>query len=777
MRNIFFALILFFSSTISLFSQETAIGEWRTHLPYGKVIDVAVANNLIYAATPYSMFTYNTQDNRIERLDKVKGLHDVGISKIGFNKTINTLLIAYANANLDMIDGDGNIINITDIRDKEILGNKTINNIMFINHLAYLSCGFGIVVFDMKKQEVKDTYYIGPNGDAINVLDMTVDDTALFAATENGIYYANINAPNLADFHQWHKEMRLPNPSLTYNLVEAFGGKIYANYYHGGYEGDTLYVFDGQTWNYFQPNNHSRHTQMNAEADHLLLATRYKVGIFNKDGSKKYEVWNPSGIALEPLAARADNAGNIWIGDNKKGMVKTWNNGWNGEIIQPNGPGTKNVYALDAEGTNVWVAPGGRQSNWSKLYMLDGIFSFTNENWTTFNYKNTQALDTTTDFVCVKVDPENPAIAYVGSWQDGVLKFENNQLTTVFSVNNSSLRPWVAAPDQVNISGLDFDSHHNLWVANTGASDLLSMMDDKGKWRSFNLGGIYSGIDIGNMMVDKNDNKWIIKRNEGFLLIFNDNGTFDDPTDDQVRLLNSGTGSGGIPGNGVYSFATDQNGEVWVGTDKGIAVFSNPESIFTPGVDFDAHQILVPRNDGSGLADILLVTELVTAIDVDGANRKWIGTERAGVFLLSPDGLKEIHHFTTDNSPLLSNNITGITIDGNGEVFIGTANGIISYKSTATPPKPTNNDVYAYPNPVRENYTGVIAIKNLVNNANVKITDSYGNLVYETTAEGGQAMWDGNNFDGRRAATGVYLVFITNNDGSQTKVTKILIVR
>ncbi len=762
---------------LTVFAQQTGIGQWRTHLPYTKVIDVAVAGDKVYAATPYSMFVYHTGDNRVERIDKVKGLHDVGITKIGYNKTLNTLLIAYSNANIDMINGDGDIINITDIRDKEILGNKTINNVLFIDKYAYLSCGFGIVVFDMSKQEIKDTYYIGPDGDAVNVLDMAVNDTSLFAATEQGIYYADKSASNLADFHQWHKDLRLNNPDAPYNQVETFAGKVYTNYIEDGFEGDTLYVFDGTSWNYFEYGNKSRHWEIKGYENEMEIVTRYKVITYDASGNKVFETWNPSNIRLEPFAADRDNSGNIWIGDKHNGMVKTWNEGWNGEVIMPNGPGTINVYALDAEGTNVWVAPGGRQSNWSKLYMLDGIFSFIDETWTTFNYKNTEALDTIKDFVCVKVDPANPDIAYVGSWQDGVLKFENNELTQIYSVNNSTLRPWVAAPDLVNISGLDFDSHHNLWVANTGAPDLLSMMDDAGNWRSFNLGGTNSGIDIGNMMVDKYNYKWIIKRKEGFLLVFNDNETYDNPDDDQVRLLNSATGSGNIPGNGVYAFASDQDGEVWVGTDKGIAVFSNPQNLFIPGADFDAHQILVPRNDGSGLADILLETELVTAIAVDGANRKWIGTERAGVFLLSPDGLEEIHHFTTENSPLLSNNITSITIDSDGEVFIGTANGIISYKSTATPGKPVNENVYAYPNPVRENYTGVIAIKNLVTNAHVKITDSYGNLVFETTAEGGQAIWDGKNFDGRRAATGVYVVFVTNDDGSQTVATKILIVR
>jgi hypothetical protein len=167
----------------------------------------------------------------------------------------------------------------------------------------------------------------------------------------------------------------------------------------------------------------------------------------------------------------------------------------------------------------------------------------------------------------------------------------------------------------------------------------------------------------------------------------------------------------------------------------------------------------------------------VKAIAIDGDNRKWFGTERAGVFLLSEDGTKQIEHFTEENSPLFSNNITSLAYNGKtGEIFIGTAKGLISYKSTATEGGETNTEVYAYPNPVRPGYNGPIAIKGLVRDAIVKITDIYGNVVYETRAEGGQAIWNGANFDGRRANTGVYMVFISTDDGQDEMVTKILFV-
>jgi len=777
-KYVFTFLLLSFSFFLkqSASAQDIAIGEWRTHLPYDQIIDVAVAGNIVFAASPYSMFTYNMGDNSMVRFDKVKGLSDVGISKIGYNQPIKSLLVAYANTNLDIVRENGTIVNISDIKDKDILGKKTINNILFKDNLAYLSCGFGIVVLDMEKEEIADTYYIGPNGDAIDVLDMTFNDTSFFAATESGIYYADVDATHLADFNQWHKDQTLFHPDIAYNLVESFAGKVYCNYYSGDWDGDTLFVFNGQNWNYFEKENNSRHHQLSVNNDNLLLVNRYNFQVYDKEENQLQNIWKINGEQFQPLAVDRGNIADFWIGDFSKGLIRNWES-YQGEYIKPDGPGTKNVYAIDASGSNVWVAPGGRQSNWSKLNMHDGVFSFVDNSWTTHNASNEAAFDTVTDMVSVKVDPANQNIAYIGTWQEGIFKFVDNKLSVIYNEANSSLQPWVANPKLVNISGLDFDNQHNLWVANTGATNLLSVMKNDGTWQSFNLGGSLSGTDVANLMVDAYNQKWVIKRTDGFIIVFNDNNTIDDPTDDKVRVLNSATGNGGIPGSGVRSFATDHDGEVWIGSDKGVSVFYSPDRIFSGEGNFDAQQILVPRNDGSGLADILLETEAVTAITVDGANQKWIGTDRAGVFLLSEDGLIEKHHFTAENSPLLSNNITGIAIKDNGEVFFGTAKGIVSFRGRATPEPQPGSKVYAYPNPVRENYSGPIAIKGLADNSNVKITDSYGNLVYETRSEGSQAVWDGYSFDGRRAASGVYLIFSTTNDGSEKLVTKILIMR
>ncbi len=777
-RSPFVYFLLFCSLLLTnySFSQSIPIGDWRTHLPYDKVIDVAVAGDLVFAATEYSMFTYNTMDNSINRFDKVTGLSDVGISKIGYSADQDALLVAYANTNLDLVYSDGTIVNISDIKDKDILGKKTINNITFKDNYAYLSCGFGIVVLDLEREEIHDTYYIGPNGDAIDVLDLTFNSVYFYAATEAGIYYADVNATNLADFNQWHKDLLVPHPDLAYNFIESFNEKIYANYYSGEFDDDTVFMFDGSSWDYFDKENTARHYQLLTTSDDFYLVTRYHVATYDEVGNKKTTIWSIGGESYEPLAIDRGNNEFLWIGSTRRGLIKNWNT-FEGEDIKPNGPPTKNVFDLDAAGKQVWVVAGGRQGDWSKLFITDGVFSFIEETWDFHNRRNTEALDTVSDMVNVKIDPTNNSIVYAGTWDHGLLRFDNNELTEIYTDANSSLGRWIGNPKKILVSGIDFDNQNNLWVANTSTADLLSVKKTDGKWRSYNLGGGLSGIDVGELMVDNYNQKWMMKRSDGFIIVFNDNNTIDDPTDDQAKVLSSATGNGAIPGSKVYTFSSDLDGEVWVGSDKGISVFYSPDRIFEAGANFDAQQILVPRNDGSGLADILLETEVVTAIAIDGANRKWIGTERAGVFYLSEDGLEQFAHFTETNSPLLSDNITDIAIKADGEVFIGTAKGIISYRGTATDPDNPDSKIYAFPNPVRENYTGLIAIKGVANNSSVKITDTYGNLVYETRSEGSQAIWDGYNFDGRRAATGVYLVFVTNEEGSEKMVTKILVIR
>jgi ligand-binding sensor domain-containing protein len=260
----------------------------------------------------------------------------------------------------------------------------------------------------------------------------------------------------------------------------------------------------------------------------------------------------------------------------------------------------------------------------------------------------------------------------------------------------------------MGIGGVAFDAQGNLWVTNSSAANLLSVKKTDGTWRSFSLSPVASAIDLGGITIDKSGQKWMLVRDHG-LIVFSDMGTIDNTADDKVRRLSGATGNGSLPGATIMSLAVDQNGELWIGTNEGVAVIRNPENVFTGG-NFDAYRPII---DQDGYGAYLLDSEAVTAIAVDGANRKWFGTDRAGVFLMSADGLEKIYHFTEDNSPLLSNSITSLTIDGNGEVFFGTSRGIIGYRAEATPPPPVFTDVVVFPNPVRPEYDGIIAVRGL----------------------------------------------------------------
>ena len=526
--KIFTLIIASWLISAQLFAQDgVSIGNWRTHLPYQKVIAVEPVGNKIYAATEYELFYYDTEDNSIHILNKINGLSDIGISTMRYNPSQRKLFVAYTNANVDLIDSDGNIKNMSDIKDKNIVGNKNINHVFFDDDLAYTACGFGIVVFDLKKEEVKDTYYIGNQGDAVNVTDVAIFNGRIYASTDNGVYYASQDAQNLANYSAWHFDNSLIHPHLAYTEMEVFNGKLYLNY-DGGYDKDTLFVNDGNLWGYFDKQDLSQKYELRAYNDRFILTNRYKVSVRDVNLNETLSIFKPGG-SIEPLSAALDNKGNYWIGDSKRGLIMT-TDGWNNQDIKPNGPASKNVFELQACGDQVWIATGGHAANWGKRYMKEGVARF-NGLWTILNSSTLPDFETYSDFVCTVTDPNDPSVTYVGTWGKGLLKFQNDELVEVYNADNSTLDYWVKDQTLINISGLAFDSKGNLWVANTGANKLLSMMErTSGNWRSFNLGGSLSGIDIGTLLIDDNDYKWMIRRG-GEVIVFNDNGTFDNPAE------------------------------------------------------------------------------------------------------------------------------------------------------------------------------------------------------------------------------------------------------
>lgn len=765
--------LILLSLTILSANAQIAIGEWRDHLPYNRTFDVADADPLVYTATEYSLFYYDKDDYSVNRLSKVNGLSDIGISSIAFSKEYNTLVIAYTNTNIDLIK-DGNIINISDIKNKQILGNKFINDIYISGNLAYLACGFGIVVLDVDKVEFPDpTYYIGDEGSQVNVLGVTIGHDSIFAATETGIYHARLDSPNLADYNSWSIDQRI-YPNKTFNTIAYYSDRLVVNKNNDVYNTDTVFYYDFNTykWEYFPGVDNLKKFAMYESNKKLLIVGQPNISIYNSNYDMVLYIDRPDWKYLNSRNAVIDEDNLIWIADISNGLIST-PDGKEASFIKPNGPYSSSVFHMSLQNEQLWVASGGRSSSWGKLYLKYGVYTFKNEFWKSYNASaGNKVFDTISDMVCVAADPNIKNHVFIGTWGGGIIEILDDEVLNVYNENNSSLEIWPTA-GWVATSGLGFDSYNNLWAVNSGASNLLSVRKTDGTWKSFSLGSTTSGTDASKLVIDGYNQKWIMLRSDNKLLVFTNNGTIDDPTDDVSKLLSNATGNGALPGNKIYSIAQDLDGELWLGSDEGIGVIYSPGNVFTGG-NYDAQRILV---DVGGYTQYLLQSETVTAIAIDGDNRKWIGTERAGVFLLSPDGTQEIHHFTEENSQLYSNLIVDIQINGEtGEVFFGTDKGILSYKSTATDGGTTNSDVVAYPNPVREGYSGVIAIKGLVANADIKITDVSGTLIYATKAEGGQAIWSGYNFDGRKASTGVYLVFASDDQGEEKMVTKILFI-
>ena len=773
-----FLLLIFITLGISALAQEgVGIGNWRTHMPYQNVINVELLGPKVYAATAYELFTYDKEDNSLQILNKINGLSDIGIAKIRRNETLDMLVVAYTNANIDLIDKQGNIFNMSDIKDKNILGNKTINNVAFKDKYAFFACGFGIVVFDLSRQEVKDTYYIGTNGSAVNITDIAFYNGRIYASTSDGLYYADENSSSLANFSSWTFDNTLIHPHLNYNEMEAFGGKLIINYTDDTYDSDTLFVYDGNQWDYFNKALKTNKREMRVCDDNLLMCGYYKLLIFDESFQMVKEV-SECGGTLYPNSAVKDSDGHFWIGDIRRGLIHA-KNSWNyDDQLKPNGPFSKNVFELSTCGKHVWIATGGHGPDWSKLYAKDGVCHFDGNWWTNLNRLNIPAFEEEgiRDFVCCATDPWDTTVTYVGTWGHGLLKFKSNEYVARFDDSNSTLSPWTQAEQFILVSGLGFDSHGNLWVANSGANNLLSVMDRNGRWYSYNLGGTNSGIDIATLTIDQNDYIWIIRRmgSDDKVIVFDANGTLDNSADDQVRSLRSTSGQGGLSGSTVNCVTVDRNGYVWVGTDSGPCYFSDSRKIFTTP-QYNASVVLVPRNDGTDQADPLFNEIKVLSIAIDGNNNKWFGLE-SGVYEMSPDCRTELLHFNTDNSPLLDNSVNTMVINDDGEVFFGTNQGLISYRGSATPGGQTNSDVVAYPNPVRPGYSGYVGIKGLVEDALVRITTVDGSFVTELIAEGGQAVWDCTTVNGQKVLPGIYLVFVSTKEGTEKYATKILIM-
>lgn len=752
---------------LNVMAQDIAIGQWRDHLPYNAGSEVAVAEKLIYCVADGNLFYLNSETNETFKCSKAEGFSDFGIASIAYDKLTKTLVIAYSNTNVDLIV-DNKIVNISDIKRKPILGNKAINRITIKNGIAYLACGFGIVLIDLVRKEIKDTYYIGNLGSSINVNEIVFSNDSIYAATSLGIYKAAIANNFLSDYNSWKIENQFSN--VRHNSLAIFKNKIFAIIDESSTISRVFYRdLNLNNWQLLDSTVPFKCTRLKARENEISAI--YNGAIVNYNSSLiRFADYFGYGIGSLPNDIDIDGGSNLWIADKNNSLVKLVNGTSNFSWYRPQGPASNFVVDMDSKDGVLWTCPGGA-SGLNPGFRIASLSKFKDNEWTSMDgyylYSKTGAYD----LMAIRANPNNPEKAFVGSWGAGLLELKTDSILNHYTNSNSSLDT-IPGSSQIRIQGLDYDKNGNLWIANSASPTSLAVFTKDKVWNSFKFNN-YPNANVLKLLAASNGQKWVVVERTG-VIVYDDAGTIDNPLDDRLKKLGFELGKGGIAGSDIFCLTEDLNGEIWMGTDKGVNVYYAPNTVF----DENAAEVQQIKIDQGGYVQYLLESEKVTAIAVDDANRKWIGTANSGVYLMNSDGTKQLEHFTEENSPLISNGITALSIiKKTGEVFFGTEKGLISYKDVATTGYRECTDLLVYPNPVRENYNGVIAVRGLVQDAIVKFTDAQGSLVYETKAYGGQAIWDGLNSKGEKVSSGVYFAFSSNSDGSRGCTAKFVIIR
>lgn len=748
---------------------SNSLGVWVDHLPYTEAVDIEEHDFTTFVATKQGLYTYYIKERQLDRVSKVNGLNDIGLTDIAWSDEYQILLIGYDNGNLDIYD-NGTIRNFPDIRlSSNYSGLKQINHIHIVDNLAYISTDFGIVSFDFLEELVLETYVIGPNGTFLSVNQTASDNDSLYAATPNGLYSTNIDGAKFF-FENWRSSNRINHEA---DKVTVFDDNVFVNLSYPP-NGDSILYREDSTWKWFPRNEIADNRDLRVTKGYLSITNSFSARAYGADFSffKNFNSTTLEDSTFSPVGAVIGaNDENYWIADLNQGMFHVYQ--VYPDIIYPTSPRSKDVYQLNSQNEMLFVGPGSLNDVGAPLFNNTGFYALENLTWTNFG---SEVLDDYKDIIDVVVDPLDENHYFVSSYGSGILELmrNGNELEIMRIINEQTTNgalPSVSGSGAHRIADLELDEEGNIWFSNALAENPLGVIRPDGSVESFYLGSLGAGADVRKILPTSLGQVWLQKRNDGIIV-----AKVDDPNNIEVAKLSTSEGSGNLPSQTVQAFDEDLDGEIWIGTNEGLGVIFNPEDIFEPNRVYDAATIVIDE-DGDGNGELVLGSESITDIEIDGSNKKWFGTANSGVFYTSENGREQLNRFFYDNSPLPSDKIIDIEIDDiSGMVYFGTDEGIVSFQGEATEGVETMTDVFAYPNPVTPDYQGSILIRGLVTNAQVKITDFEGNIVFETVAEGGQAIWSGRNFSGERVRSGVYLAYITDDLGANTHVTKILII-
>lgn len=821
-----FFLLLFLAISLSGTVNAASPGSWKTLSMSGfGVQQVLDTPQFVYYLTGDALYAYDKDNQETTYFTPGVKISDSGIAKIYYNKKEKYLLCAFTNGNIDLIYDSGRVVNMPEIRDANITSQKTINDVTFADGRAYVSASFGIVVIDDQKHVVLES---GVYGRSVNTMIENGGKIAVFAGSN--LYVADKNARHntLDKFENWgnpgisnwlylspEEFLVIKNGAVQRAVLDPSAKQIKLVENIAPAAGATEFL-QGKNNTYLKTNNGlvildstGKHVSTEAiDSKYLSQALSFwdslaSTWLGNADGIANYDLTEATPTVLsDKFMPESSQLFHNW---------RTFPSA-DGEEVYMYSVGQSFTYPYKSADSNRDLPLIIESYNWETGEILKHhpivekqVSSFLDK------YQTRTGLNLVFGGTgSVVQDPEDPSILYVTNCFDGLFIVKDRKVVDNFNRDNSPLyKGWGTA-----VYSLAFDAHGNLWIGSWqenypdyagNASPVLRLpkasldLVRKGqadKLHQKEASGKYTYWEHPQWPADPG---WV-----GISLYFNRKGdkllriggTFDNAP--VVGYDTKGTSTLADDSYCVYNGFTDQDGStmmpqqraclaldkkydhMWIGTSNGIFILKDTKQLGDgSSTNLNIVKPKVARNDGTAYADYLLSSDLVLAIAVDPQNRKWIGTSQSGLFLVSEDGTEILQEFNKDNSPLLTNQVTAVACNPNGnDVLIGTPEGWYVYSSDAAPGAESYSDVYAYPNPVRPDYSGLITITGLMDNSLVKIADTQGNVIWTGRSEGGLATWDGCDAAGNRVHSGVYMVYASQNaTGSATGVvTKIVVI-
>jgi len=718
LKSIALLLLIFFSE--SLFAQDIPVGSWRNHADYSTAQKTALFGNKVFCVTNNGLFYFDKEDGSLNTLSTTDGLSSVNISML---EVVNDLLlVGYEDGLVDVMDSELNINTFMQLFQSEIRESKSINAAVQVSDITYLATDFGVVLYDKNENELMDAFLnLGENGEPLKINGISANDEKLYLSTAEGLLTGNLSGNiNLKDFQNWDRD------SINSDGTTLLKTVFYKEDLYGLADNDTIYQLENNDWQVFFASN-SPIQQLKVENSRLYISSANQLF--------QWEENNFNSVFTIPEASQINDfvfsEGQFFLAEKSLGLIRY------------------------QEGAMENLTPQGPKGETASIHQIEQFTFHLAENTAGFSYfENGKWAYTAKD-----VEGNNLPI-----FSDVALDLVSGN--GIFLSETNGLLSW----DTENISALNLgDSIISEWVSiaeSPQASYWALVKTDNELYGLFNPET--ESVITMNLPSNNTVNDYLIVSNGDHYMATNSGIFVFNPESGEERRLNSILGNGNLPSNQIKDLAMDLSGQLWIGTENGVAFFNRFQGVLS-GENVDASQ---PIFEGFFLFDGIPVNHIA----IDGGNRKWMST-RDGLWLFDENIERNIVHLRRTNSPIVNNNIQQMVVNPlNGELFLSSSTQFLSYRTDATRAGAVHTDVEVFPNPVWLSVDNTVSIRGLAYNNEVMITDMAGNLIHKGKANGGTFSWDLGNYSGFRAKSGVYLVFSINADGTETYQAKFAVL-